>query len=197
MLIIVALLGGATVSIALSATRVFETTTFESELDLRAQRSLDRIVEELMSAPIDSMGAFPQTPSWQDSVEFDQVVAVNDFDAAMTFRTVGIQLMRDASDADDGTDNNANGLVDEGSVVLVRDPLGTPVTVNLCSMVSEYLEGETSNGIDDNGNGLVDERGFCIERTGNTLTLRLTLGRTDANGELVERTVETSIAPRN
>jgi hypothetical protein len=67
----------------------------------------------------------------------------------------------------------------------------------LTHWVRELLEGEEENGIDDNGNGLVDERGFCVERFGETLVVRLTLQRADAEGHLLTRTAVTSTRVRN
>jgi hypothetical protein len=79
---------------------------------------------------------------------------------------------------DDGADNNGNGLVDEGCLFWTRD-VGEPSekTHVIARGVREYLEGEEPNLDDDNGNGLEDERGFCLERVGEALVIRLTLER--------------------
>jgi len=95
-------------------------------------------------------------------------------------------------------DNNGNGLVDEGRLVLRRNPgaASEQVTV-LLTGVAEFLEGEIGgNLIDDNGNGLVDEPGFCLV-VGGQITAHLTLLRPGPDGRVLARTMETSVAPRN
>ena len=65
------------------------------------------------------------------------------------------------------------------------------------SLVAPYLEGELPNGIDDNGNGLIDEKGlnFVVDR--NAITIRLTLERVLDGGEIVSKTVDTTVTCRN
>ena len=53
------------------------------------------------------------------------------------------------------------------------------------------------NGEDDNGNGIADEPGFLITRDGTRLDVWLTVGRMDARGQLVERTLNTAMKLRN
>jgi prepilin-type N-terminal cleavage/methylation domain-containing protein len=105
-------------------------------------------------------------------------------------------------ESNDGVDNNGNGLVDEGRLVLTLD-VGTPQErrVVLTNWVPELLEGELPNGIDDNHNGLVDERGFCIERvadaSGDALLVHLSLQRRDANGRTLTKTIQVKVRVRN
>ena len=104
--------------------------------------------------------------------------------------------------SNDGADNNSNGLVDEGRLVLTLD-VGTPEerSVVLTNWVPELLEGELPNGIDDNQNGLVDERGFCIQRVadaaGDALLVRLSLQRRDANRRPLTKTIQARVRVRN
>jgi hypothetical protein len=67
----------------------------------------------------------------------------------------------------------------------------------LVNWVRELLEGELPNGLDDNGNGLIDESGLSFEIDGDTITIRLTLERFDAEGTLITRTVETAVTLKN
>ena len=105
-------------------------------------------------------------------------------------------------ETNNGTDDDGNGLVDEGRLVLTLD-LGTPDErrVVLTNWVSELLEGELPNGADDNGNGLADERGFSVERVadsaGDALFVRISLQRRDANGRPVIKTVQVKVRVRN
>jgi hypothetical protein len=64
-------------------------------------------------------------------------------------------------------------------------------------LVSPLLAGELVNGIDDNGNGLIDEQGLSFVVEGRRVTVRLTLRRPDASGDLAEQTVERVVTFRN
>jgi prepilin-type N-terminal cleavage/methylation domain-containing protein len=65
------------------------------------------------------------------------------------------------------------------------------------SDVLALLEGEEVNGVDDNGNGLIDEEGLCFAVRGNRVTIRISLGRTSADGANTTKTVETTVTVRN
>jgi hypothetical protein len=104
----------------------------------------------------------------------------------------------DGADPDDGADNDSDGLVDEGAIVRRVNPGSADETsVVLVNWVRELLEGELPNGLDDNGNGLIDESGLSFEIDGDTITIRLTLERFDAEGTLITRTVETAVTLKN
>ena len=89
-------------------------------------------------------------------------------------------------------------LIDEGVVVWTENE-GVPGErrVIVCRGVRELLEGEIANGLDDNGNGLIDEPGFCVQVTGEVVTLRLTLDALDSDNRVLTKTVESSIWIRN
>ena len=53
------------------------------------------------------------------------------------------------------------------------------------------------NGVDDNGNGLIDEQGLAFTIFRNTVTIRLSLLRLSADGQPIEKTVETTVTCRN
>ena len=98
----------------------------------------------------------------------------------------------------DDIDNDGDGLVDEGAVVLTRDPAGpNEISVIICRNVREYFEGETLDLADENGNGLVDEPGFHIERMGDQLAIRLTVEDVDRRGDVVTQSAEALIRIRN
>lgn len=65
------------------------------------------------------------------------------------------------------------------------------------NLVRPFLEGELPNGMDDNGNGLIDERGLNFDVDRNAVTIRLTLERTDSQGESMTHTVQTTVTCRN
>jgi hypothetical protein len=113
--------------------------------------------------------------------------------------TARLEWQADPADPTNGVDDDKDGLVDEGQLVLRIDyGLSSERRVVLATRVPRYLEGETGgNGVDDNANGLVDEQGFSISRSGRTLTLRLTLARVARGGTVVQRTVTGTIALRS
>ena len=99
---------------------------------------------------------------------------------------------------DNGIDDNGNGLIDEGVLVRIENPgLANEQRSIFARGVSEYLEGETGDGTDENGNGLVDEGGLSFSRSNGSLQIALSLERIGPDGELMVRTLETSVALRN
>ena len=98
--------------------------------------------------------------------------------------------------------NKVQGMAGSARQVQANHKLdGTPRTKSqttvLARFVREYLEGEVPNGKDDNGNGLVDEMGLSFDSIGMVWTVRLTLERRDANGNLCTQTVQTAVKMRN
>jgi len=168
-------------------------TTAESQ----ARRGLDRIVAELGDAESTTMLPQPVGPLGSATLTFHRSTGAAG--GAITWgadRT--IQFQYEAAEADDGIDNDGDGLIDEGRVVLIENAgLPNATTQVLCPNVREYLEGEVPNGVDDNGNGLIDEQGLSFELVGGTLRVRLTVERTNEVGSRVLRTVETSVWVHN
>ena len=162
----------------------YRTETVVAHLDFLAREALDDVADHLRAADFDSITPPPLgAPSSASSL---------DYQGALGFRNGAVEwgpverltLEPDPTDAEDGLDNDSDGLVDEGRLAWIESP-GLPGSRRavLCSQVSAALEGETlGNGVDDNQNGLIDERGFCVEFTGERAIARITLERTDATG---------------
>ena len=110
-----------------------------------------------------------------------------------------IQWEMEPTELDNGIDDDGDGLVDEGLIVLLRNfGLGNEIRVVLANGVREFLEGEVpGNNVDENGNGLIDEPGFTLDRVGDEVTIRLSLERIGLDGRPVVRTQQTSITLRN
>ncbi len=167
-------------------------------LEARAQRILDRIVEELRYAGRNSLPIVPDLPSGSSSIEFR---VCEGYDGAATIWSNRMSLARvpDPRDPEDGIDNDNDGVVDEGQIILTRN-LGEfdELDVVIGSGVRRLLEGEVANVADDNGNGLTDEPGlsFLFEGT-SSLTIRLSLEAVDPRGQPLVRTVQTSVNLRN
>ena len=166
-----------------------------SDLETRARRALDRAVFELVACAASELNPSTTGPSGTEDLEFRQVVGL-----AGTAPVWGVPMSLafeyGPEEVDDGTDNDGNGLVDDGLLVLTRDVGGNDQRIVLCRGVREYFEGEVGDGDDDNGNGLTDERGFHIQRVDGVLFVRLSLEESVPTGSVV-RTLETAVRLRN
>ena len=173
------------------------TSTTQAELDQLLNGTLVRIARELLPSGLGVITPDASAPAGAAVIDYRKSAGV--VSGALVWgppHRIGFEL--EAGELDDGLDNNANGLVDEGVVVLTIDP-GVPGerrTV-LCHGVRALAPGELANGGDDDGDGLVDERGLFFERVGPTLRVSLTLVGRDPQGRQLERTLDTLIQPRN
>jgi hypothetical protein len=173
----------------------FRTTRGASDVESRLRRALDRVAFELLSAGVEELQPDPEGQFGTDDVLFRQVVGLNGTVAVWGDQNrLGFEYESDEDD--NGVDDNGDGLVDEGLLVLTRDVGGVERRLVLCRGVSELLEGETADGDDDNGNGVIDEAGFNVHREGEILYLRLTVVEPDPRTPIV-RTLETSVRLRN
>jgi prepilin-type N-terminal cleavage/methylation domain-containing protein len=199
-MISVTLLGLVLGSLALMSSagdRAFQTTSVRAGLEAQSVATLDRVLHDLRIAADASLAPALGDGAFADSLEYAQVV---DIDGAKVVlgakRRIGFEY--EAGEIDDGIDNNGNGLVDEGRVVLTDD-VGGPGErrLVLTHNVRELLGNEEPNGLDDNQNGLIDEPGFLIRKQGRTLIIELTLERLDRDRRPLQRTVRSSTNLRN
>lgn len=208
MLIMTMLLGAVGYTV-LTGTGAYQEGVITSQLDAQLTRILSKIADELTDAEAanlrdDGLGAVLTTtlpPLSETGVRYHRAEGFAAGAPQWTTDRV-IQVQYDASDPNDGIDNNNNGLIDESRVVLIRDfGLATQNTVQWGGFVREFQQGETFNGADDNGNGLLDERGLCFtvnEDSGlKTVTIFLTLEKLDQDGRLVTRSAQTTVQLRN
>lgn len=171
---------GSMAIVSRSGKDLYESGSLRSDLRTRTSRALERIMAELRVADAASLDGFAETPFWDGRIDFDRVESVSTADGSVDWTSVRLAFEQVPGEADDGVDNNGDGLVDEGRVVLtVGSGTANEQTVVLCTGVSRLAEGEAANGEDDNGNGLIDETGLSFERSGDTVTVRLTLRRGD------------------
>lgn len=193
---LLALVIGSFVMISRASERAYRTGALASDLEARAAAVTERIVVELRTVVFESLVPDPEGVG-AEQIEYVQATGMTDFDIDHSaLRRLAFEY--EIGELDDGLDNNGNGLVDEGRVILTEDVgEATERTRVLTRWVAERLEGELENGIDDNGNGLVDEPGFVIERTGEALTVRLTLQKVDEGRRLMTRSARTSVRLRN
>ena len=197
-----ALLGAISGAIILatdSTSKSMRTGSVLAEMDMVGSRVLDRIGEELAVAQrIDVLPASPaaEAPFHTSQLDFQATTYIGAVVGLDDAARIGFEYQ--PGEADDGVDNNTNGLTDEGVVVFTEDVGLVNARRNvLCRWVREALEGEVlGNGVDDNGNGLRDEGGLCFDFDGDRVTIRLTLERADPQGLLLTRTFERTIALR-
>lgn len=195
---ILAVIMGAIGMTVLRGKENFRQGVTSAVLEARGRRVLERIVTELQAAQTTSLTPMPNPPLGSSTLRFRSSAGV----------VAGVQqwtpwsriaFLDDPNDPVNGRDDNGNGMIDEGRVVLIRDDGGpNQIQITLANNVSRLLEGEKANAADDNGNGLVDEAGLSFSIDGNqTLTIRLTLGARDPRGRTMLRTVQTSVRTRN
>ena len=183
--------------VAVSGSHAYETSTMDAVLVQQGKRAMARVVSEMTTTRARSLQTVPVSPLWVSQLEFLKLEDVA-ADGSLAWRIARVRFRYEEGEVDDGLDNDGDGLVDEGVLELVTDWGGAGERTHvLTRWVREHLEGEDDNGLDDNGNQLRDERGFCVERDGDTLRIRLTLERRDSQGGLRTQSIETSIHARN
>ncbi len=188
----------ATVLGLIGLTMITGTGTYQADMQTSQQYSkanslLDHVVKEFAMVRTNSLNPNPVSPAHTASLQFQQL---DDYVAGgMVWSALRrIEWQMATGELNNGMDDNGNGLIDEGNVVLITDDGGmNELTLNLGSNVAEYLEGETPNGLDDNGNGLLDERGLCFVRVGNTLIVRITTQTVGELGHVTSKTYTTAV----
>ena len=196
---LLAMLGSSAFRLSDSLTGHVRTETVSADLDRTGRATMVSITSRLRASDANAVTpaavTLPDSTSWLD---FQRCIGIAGTDVQWG-NPERLVFEYDVGEVDDGVDNDGDGLIDEGRVVLVENPsLPGERRRVLCNWVSESLEGEVpGNLVDDNGNGLVDEPGFCIHFDGRRATARLTLARMDSYGNLVEHTFLKSVALRN
>lgn len=197
-LTIAAILATSATMAAAQSFLAFKTAKLNSSLEANVRRSLDRAVRELIGTSFEVIT--PPTLANQfgaSDVVFQEVSAIVGSDVVWG-NPKRLAFEYEDGELDDGVDNNGNGLVDEGVLVLrMNDGMANERRIVICHNVRELLEGEEDDGDDDNGNGVIDEAGFNVHRVGDVLTIRLTLEEPSEETGSVMRTLATSIRLRN
>jgi len=195
-LVLMSVLGGLVFLTAESTSNAVNTGVAVAELDGRALRVLERVCDALKASSAGVATPQAETPFSNANLDFRRGLGA-DADGDVLWGPLE-RLVLEYDEADDGLDDDGDGLVDEGRLVWIEDPGGASERrVVLCQDVREYLAGETLDGDDQNQNGLLDERGFALDFTGNRVTVRLTLEGRDRDGRLLASTVQRSVVFRN
>lgn len=168
-----------------------------SDLERKGQTAMETICAALTDAGRTTLNPLPLTPYGSSSLSFRPA-------AGYTAGTVTwkdpcvIEWRSSAKDPEDGLDNDNNGLVDDGEVVIRRN-VGTANenTVLLATGVPARAPGELVNSADDNGDGLRDERGLSFVMVKNGIRVRLATARIDSDKKLITRMAERIVALKN
>ncbi len=188
---------GATFMLTQGGLSAFRSTDLRTSAESRARRALDRVCAELVRASEATLFPDASGQFGTDTLSYSQVVGL-DAGAVQFGPTMRIAFEYAEGELDDGVDNDGNGVVDDGVIVMTTNVGEANETrIVLCRDVSELLEGETVNGDDDNDNGVIDEAGFSIRRVDDVMFVRLSIEQRGAQGELVIVTVESAIELRN
>ncbi len=183
----------ASVDLVSSTNDALGTGLTAGRLEARASELLDRIETQLLQAGAETLT--PAVPDGESSLSYRQAF---DYQNEQVQWGTPLRIECRADEAEDGLDNDSDGLVDEANIFLMRNPGLPSAQETLWSRgVRRFLEGEFPNGADDNGNGLVDERGLCFAVEGQALVIRLSLEGRDTKGRVIVRTATTAVRLRN
>jgi len=187
------LVAGSIAMLSLRSNSAVMSTTLQSGVDNDCRRALDRVALELTSSGTSVLTPPPSVPFGTDSLTFRQGIGAN-AGVIVWGPQARFAFEYETGEIDDGIDNNQNGLIDEGQLVLTRNPgLVSAQRIVLCHDLREYAPGETANGLDDNGDGVRDERGFNAVLVGTVLTLRMTIERVTPGQPAYVRNLQTSV----
>lgn len=199
MLVVTAVLSlviGSVAMVGLANGRAYRTGASAAQLEAQIAVAMDRVSRELSTAVLSSLAPDPAPGIGSEQIEYVQATGIQ-LGQVQWSPLRRLAFEHEPSELDDGLDNDGNGLIDEGRLVLIEDVGGAGERRRvLVRHVRELQATEEENGVDDDGNGLIDERGFFVERDGETLVVRLTL-ELESEGVRMTRTARTSTRLRN
>lgn len=187
----------ATLEATLATQSGFHAALSRSELDVRAHRALDVIVDEFQTAGVSALTPSCAPPLGSATLTYRRPTGIAA--GAITWDTAStIRFEYGADDPDNGLDDDGDGLVDDGRVVLVRNAGAPNETRNvLATDVPERMPGETQNGLDDNANGIADERGLLFSLNTRLLTIQVAVAGLDPERRPISSVQSVSIQLRN
>ncbi len=160
---------------------------------------LDRIADELTGVGRSLIFPDPSSNFGTSILTYQRASGVTNAGLVTWDTPSRLELQLDPAELDNGLDDDGDGLVDERQLVFTRNfGMANAQTIVLCTGIPKLAPGELPNNvIDDNGNGVVDEAGFNIQRTGDLLTLRLTVQQPYSGNRIATVSLETSIVLHN
>jgi prepilin-type N-terminal cleavage/methylation domain-containing protein len=196
-LVIACLLATGAVLAASEGREAYRSTHRRSSLEAELRRALDHARRELVDTGEGVLSPNPTSVLGTADLLFRRPLGL-DGDEIEWGPALRLAREYEEGETNDGTDEDGDGLVDEGMLVFTSDDGGPDERrLVLCRGVSELLEGELPNVADDNGNGLNDESGFNVHRVDDVLTLRLSLEEPHPNTGRIVRTLTTAVRLRN
>jgi type II secretory pathway pseudopilin PulG len=194
------LLGGLLLVAGLATDRamqLFRQRSASEELNSSAGRLMQNLVSELTFTRLSSFAPVPSAPLGSSTLTFRSCRGVSG-GAVQWSNPITLRWELETGEADDGMDNNGNGLIDEGMLVRIEN-LGLPgeQRVVLAHGLSEFQPGESLDGVDEDGDGLIDEAGLSFVLQGEVLTIQLCLTGTGPGGNVLTKVVETAVWIRN
>lgn len=162
-----------------------------------ANRLLQRVAGELAFARRGTLQPAALETQGSSSILYNKCLGVS-AGAVQWSSVFTLRWELDTGEADDGLDNNGNGLVDEGLLALIENEgLASERRVVLGHGLCEFMPGETFDGADEDADGLIDERGACFSIAGDVLSVRIGQQGIGPDGRPITRVVETSVFIRN
>jgi len=184
--------------VSLTGRNAYEQATVANKLESSGSRALARACDELTTISGTQMNPVPNGNAGSPVLDFVQAVG---FAAGNPIwgPNMRVGLEYETGEVDDGVDNDQDGLIDEGQLVLTRDvATANPKRVVLVRGISEWATNEVpNNNVDDNANGVTDERGFNMQMIGDVVSLRLWLQAVDSDNQVVTREFLSSVRLRN
>lgn len=196
--VIVAMMFGAVAITVLRADGAYREAELGAEVERDSEPALERVAREFMDAARTTVTLTPAAPLQGTSISYRRATGWGG-GALQLSPTRRIRFELDPAELADGLDNDGDGLVDEGRVVLSTDVAGGGTQAVLVTGVAALTQGELDNGADDNGDGRIDEPGFFAEfdAATSTLFLSLTLATRADDGRVVTRAARLSVRIRN
>jgi hypothetical protein len=155
----------------------FAQTSAATLVHTQARRALDRVASELENGELATLQPNPVINS-TDNIQFQSAIGVDGATGAIvSSSTTKLAWVLEPGELNNGVDDNGNGLVDEGELVLTRN----------------YGQADQQTVVLAHG---VSKLGLWIFREVNLLRVRLTLQRS-VKGKVVAATVETGVRLRN
>jgi len=163
------------------------------ETERRSSAAMERVTALLADCAGTTVAGNVAPPSGASSITFRERTGWN-AGSVIYGDVTTIQWESDPLDPENGTDDDRDGLVDEGRVMWLSGTGPNAKSAVLVQNVANRLEGETGgDNLDNNGNGLVDERGLSFVLAGGRLSVRVTVERRERDGQVRRETSESEL----
>lgn len=190
-------IASATMMATLSAQSSSDASMSQSHLEQRVARALDIAVDEFATAGSSALSPTCAAPLGSDRLTYRRPTGI--VGGAIAWDTASSLVFEyGGDDTNNGIDDDGDGWIDEGRIVLVRNVgLASQTRTIIAVDVPELATTELANGLDDNGDGLIDEKGLSFRLTGRTLRITLAIVGVDRRGRRIASSQTISSELRN